>query len=69
MVLFQFFFNSSKVKVMQAASNAYRECDIYNRTIIQIEHNDKSSYFVDIFKVHVGNIRHYFFHVQIIFLN
>ena len=31
---------------MQASSNAYKECDIYNRTIIQIEHenNDSSSY-------------------------
>lgn len=64
---FSIFFNSSKVKVMQAASNAYDECDVYNRTIIQIEHKDKSSYFVDIFRVHGGINRQYVFHVQIIY--
>ena len=59
---FSTFFNSSKIKVMQAGSNAYKECDVYNRTIIQIEHMDNSSYFVDIFRVHGGRKRLYTFH-------
>ena len=59
---FSTFFNSSKFKIMQAASNAYIDCDIYNRTIIQIEHIDNSSYFIDIFRVHGGQSRQYVFH-------
>ena len=60
---FSTFYNSSKIKLMQAASNAYKECDVYNRTIIQIEHeNNDSSYFVDIFRVHGGRKRQYVFH-------
>ena len=59
---FSTFFNSSKIKIMQAGSNAYKECDVYNRTIIQIEHEDNSSYFVDIFRVHGGRKRQYTFH-------
>ena len=59
---FSTFFNSSKIKIMQAASNAYTECDVYNRTIIQIEHENNNSYFVDIFRVHGGVKRQYAFH-------
>ena len=59
---FSTFFNSSKIKIMQAASNAYMECDVYNRTIIQIEHENNNSYFVDIFRVHGGVKRQYAFH-------
>ena len=59
---FSTFFNSSKIKIMQASSNAYKECDIYNRTIIQIEHSDNSNYFVDIFRVHGGTKRQFTFH-------
>jgi len=59
---FSTFYNSSKIKIMQAASNAYKECDVYNRTIIQIEHENNNSYFVDIFRVHGGRKRQYTFH-------
>jgi len=59
---FSTFYNSSKIKIMQAGSNAYKECDVYNRTIIQIEHENNNSYFVDIFRVHGGRKRQYTFH-------
>ena len=59
---FSTFFNSSKIKIMQASSNAYKECDVYNRTIIQIEHGNNNSYFIDIFRVHGGRKRQYTFH-------
>ena len=59
---FSTFFNSSKIKIMQASSNAYKECDVYNRTIIQIEHENNNSYFIDIFRVHGGRKRQYTFH-------
>ncbi|KAH0787383.1 Heparinase II/III-like protein [Histomonas meleagridis] len=49
------------VKVIQASSKAYTQCDIYNRTVIQIENNN-SSYLVDIFRVKGGNIQQYVFH-------
>ena len=60
---FSTFYNSSKIKIMQAGSNAYKECDVYNRTIIQIEHEkNNNSYFVDIFRVHGGRKRQYTLH-------
>ncbi|KAH0785007.1 Heparinase II/III-like protein [Histomonas meleagridis] len=49
------------VKVIQASSKAYSQCDIYNRTVVQIEHNE-SSYLVDIFRVKGGTIQQYVFH-------
>ena len=59
---FSTFYNTTKIKIMQAGSNAYKECDVYNRTIIQIEHENNNSYFVDIFRVHGGKKRQYVFH-------
>lgn len=50
---FSTFYNNSKIKIMQAGSNAYKEFDVYNRTIIQIEHENNNSYFVDIFRVQI----------------
>ncbi len=51
---------------MQVSSNDYSECDIFSRTIIQIEYNDKNNHNEDIFRVLGGNFN---IMVQIIFLN
>ena len=51
---------------MQVSSNDYSECDIFSRTIIQIEYNDKNNHNEDIFRILRGNFN---IMVQIIFLN
>lgn len=59
---FHLFNVHDKVKVMQASSNAYKVSNIYNRTIVQIEHKSGKSYLVDIFRASGGKAREYVFH-------
>ncbi|KAH0785989.1 Heparinase II/III-like protein [Histomonas meleagridis] len=59
---FHIFSYGDNVKIMQASSNAYKEANIYQRTVTQIEHENKS-YLVDIFRVESGDKkRQYIFH-------
>ena len=48
-------------KAMQASSNAYKQANVYHRTVAQIEHESKS-YLVDIFRVEGGSQQEYVFH-------
>ena len=59
---FHLFISHGNVKAMQASSNAYKVADVYNRTIVQIEHKSGKSYLVDIFRASGGKTREYVFH-------
>ena len=47
---------------MQASSSAYRQADVFHRTVAQIEHG-AHSYLVDIFRVRGGQKQEYVFHM------
>ena len=49
-------------KVMQASSSAYRQADVFHRTVAQVEHG-AHSYIVDIFRVKGGEKQEYVFHM------
>ena len=49
-------------KVMQASSRAYRQANVFHRTVAQIEHGSHS-YLVDIFRVQGGEKQEYVFHM------
>jgi len=49
-------------KVMEASSRAYPDASVYRRTVMQIDHGDKHSYVLDVFRVLGGEQRDYLFH-------
>lgn len=52
------------IEIVQAASTAYEQCDIYRRTTALIELPGESSYVIDIFRVRGGATHHYGFHAN-----
>ena len=59
---FTLFEPGKSVKVMEAASHAYAQADLYRRTVVQIEDGSGSRYVVDIFRVRGGRQQDYVFH-------
>ncbi len=59
---FDLFETVGGVKAMRASSKAYPEAKAYERTLLQIEHNDGSFYWLDLFRAQGGSMRDYVFH-------
>lgn len=59
---FHLFSVTPHVKAMEALSAAYGPGAVYRRTCVQIDHGEKGSYLVDVFRVGGGTSRDYVFH-------
>ncbi|MBT5873002.1 MAG: hypothetical protein HOH43_06250, partial [Candidatus Latescibacteria bacterium] len=60
----EIFGRGPEIEVVQAASSAYAQCDIYRRTTALVSLPGQSSYVIDIFKVRGGSTHHYGFHAN-----
>ncbi|MDP6040624.1 MAG: heparinase II/III family protein [Candidatus Latescibacteria bacterium] len=59
---FHLFSVTPTVKVMEASSDGYGQDSIYQRTILQIDHDPAGTYLLDIFRVSKGQTADYIFH-------
>lgn len=59
---FEIFAATSRIKVMEASSNAYGPKSLYRRTSALVDHGPAGSYVVDIFRAGGGATRDYVFH-------
>ena len=59
---FHLFATSPSVKVMEASSRAYPQTSRYRRTCVQVDHGDRGSYVLDIFRVAGGSTFDYVLH-------
>lgn len=59
---FTLFGEAGPVKAMQASSKAYPSAEVYERTVLQIEHGAGGFYWLDLFRAKGGARREYIFH-------
>ena len=59
---FHLFAVTPQVKAAEASSQAYAKASLYRRTCIQIDHGEKGSYLVDVFRVQSDSKRQCLFH-------
>ena len=57
-----FFHAGTRLKAMQARSNAYEKATLYHRVALLVDHGEGRSYAADIFRVQGGQTQDYVFH-------
>ena len=56
------FDTTSRIKVVSCSSQAYAQCDTYQRTCLWVDHGDAGGYLVDVFDVSGGSVHDALFH-------